>query len=49
VGRRLALFISNRWVMSIDKSVLEDNSKVKLMNDECPKQLADVSPSILTR
>ena len=34
--------------MSIDKIVLEDNSKVKLMNDEYPKQLEDMSPSILS-
>lgn len=48
MGRRLALYISNRWAMSIDKIVLEDNSKVKLMNDEYPKHLADMSPSILS-
>ena len=34
--------------MSIDKSILEDTSKVKLMNDEYPMQLVDMSPRILS-
>jgi hypothetical protein len=29
------------------QGVLEDNTKVNLMNDEYPKQLADISPTSL--